>query len=104
MIKEVAQKYGKIATFMPKPFTNKTGNGLHMHITMHDKDDKNVFKSDTDDLSEIGMHFLGGVMELTPALCAITNPCINSYKRMNAPPTDSGATWSPNKISWGGNT
>ena len=54
-------------------------------------------------LSELAYHFLGGVIHSAEALCAITNPTVNSYKRINAPVTASGATWAPNYISYSGN-
>jgi glutamine synthetase len=54
-------------------------------------------------LAQLGYQFIGGVLAATPALCAFTNPTVNSYKRLNAPVTTSGATWSPNGISYAGN-
>jgi glutamine synthetase len=54
-------------------------------------------------LSETAYHFIGGVLHSAEALCAITNPTVNSYKRINAPPTLSGATWSPNTATYTGN-
>ncbi|MFN4101939.1 MAG: type III glutamate--ammonia ligase, partial [Pararhodobacter sp.] len=54
-------------------------------------------------LSEQGRHFLGGIMKHASALAAITNPTVNSYKRINAPRTSSGATWAPNSVTWTGN-
>jgi glutamate---methylamine ligase len=54
-------------------------------------------------LSEQGKHFLGGIMKHASALAAITNPTVNSYKRINAPRTMSGATWAPNSVTWTGN-
>ena len=106
MVKSVAEKYGLRATFMPKPFMGLTGNGCHAHISVWDKTGKvNQFadKSAELGLSTEGRHFLGGIMEHAPALAAITNPTINSYKRINAPRTISGATWAPNTVTWTGN-
>lgn len=54
-------------------------------------------------LSQLAYHFIGGVLHHAPALCALTNPTVNSYRRLNAPVTLSGATWSPNTISYSGN-
>ena len=54
-------------------------------------------------MSENGRHFLGGIMKHASALAAITNPTVNSYKRLNAPRTTSGATWAPNTVTWTGN-
>ena len=106
MVKSVAEKHGLRATFMPKPFTNLTGNGCHMHLSLWNKSGKkNVFADDAGEmgLSALAYHFLGGMLQHAPALSAITNPTVNSYKRINAPVTTSGATWAPNTITYGGN-
>ena len=115
MTKCVAEKHGYRATFMPKPIEGLTGNGCHAHISVWDAPGKeskvNVFAMDTNDssqtaelgLSEKGRHFLGGIMKHASALAAITNPTVNSYKRINAPRTMSGATWAPNTVTWTGN-
>jgi glutamine synthetase len=106
MVKSVAEKHGLRATFMPKPFQGLTGNGCHAHISVWDKAGKtNVFADDKMELglSAKGRNFLGGIMKHACALAAITNPTVNSYKRINAPRTISGATWSPNTITWTGN-
>ena len=106
MTKSVAEKHGFRATFMPKPIEGLTGNGCHAHISVWDKDGKtNIFADDGMELglSEQGRHFLGGIMKHASALAAITNPTVNSYKRINAPRTMSGATWAPNTVTWTGN-
>ena len=106
MVKSIAEKHGLRATFMPKPFANLTGNGCHTHLSVWDKEGKtNLFNDPTSEseLSPLGYQFIGGVLESASALCAFTNPVVNSYKRINAPVTLSGATWSPNAISYGGN-
>ena len=106
MVKSIAEKHGLRATFMPKPFINLTGNGCHMHASVWTTDGKtNRFKDERGELglSTMGYHFLGGVLHNGEALCAITNPTVNSYKRINAPRTTSGATWSPNTLTYGGN-
>lgn len=106
MVKSVAEKHGLRATFMPKPFKGLTGNGCHAHISVWDVDGKiNAFadKSMPFGLSTMGRHFLGGIMKHASALAAITNPTVNSYKRINAPRTISGATWAPNTVTWTGN-
>ncbi|WP_157216988.1 type III glutamate--ammonia ligase [Flavisphingomonas formosensis] len=104
MVKSIAEKHGLRATFMPKPFSNLTGNGCHAHISLW-KDDTNLFADEAGELglSALGYHFIGGLMHSAPALAALLNPTVNSYKRLNAPPTLSGATWSPNSISYTGN-
>ena len=106
MTKSVAEKHGFRATFMPKPVEGLTGNGCHAHISVWDKAGKtNVFADDSMELglSAKGRHFLGGIMKHASALAAITNPTVNSYKRINAPRTLSGATWAPNTVTWTGN-
>jgi len=106
MTKSVAEKHGFRATFMPKPVEGLTGNGCHAHISVWDKAGKtNVFVDDSMELglSAKGRHFLGGIMKHASALAAITNPTVNSYKRINAPRTLSGATWAPNTVTWTGN-
>ena len=106
MTKSVAEKHGFRATFMPKPVEGLTGNGCHAHISVWDKAGKtNVFADDSMELglSSKGRHFLGGIMKHASALAAITNPTVNSYKRINAPRTMSGATWAPNTVTWTGN-
>ena len=106
MAKAIAEKHGLRATFMPKPFMGLTGNGCHAHISVWDKTGKsNMFYDPTDEmgLSQQGYHFLGGIMRHAESLSAITNPTVNSYKRINAPRTISGATWAPNSVTWTGN-
>jgi len=102
MAKSIAEKHGLRATFMPKPFVHLTGNGCHMHVSLW-KDGTNVFEGDGTNLSATGLNFMGGVIHSAQALAAITNPTVNSYKRINAPRTTSGATWSPNSVTWTGN-
>ncbi len=106
MVKSVAEKHGLRATFMPKPFKGLTGNGCHCHVSVWDKSGKvNAFADKTAEfgLSAQGRNFLGGIMKHASALAAVTNPTVNSYKRINAPRTISGATWAPNSVTWTGN-
>ena len=104
MVKTLAEKHGLRATFMPKPFENLTGNGCHAHISVWEgKTNKFLDKSDKLGLSKIAYNFLGGIMKNASSLSAFFNPTINSYRRINAPPTKSGATWSPSSISYTGN-
>jgi len=113
MAKCVAEKHGYRVTFMPKPIEGLTGNGCHAHISVWDAPGLaskfNVFAGKGEGqtgevgLSERGKHFLGGIMKHASALAAITNPTVNSYKRINAPRTISGATWAPNTVTWTGN-
>ena len=104
MVKTMAEKYGLRATFMPKPFENLTGNGCHAHISVWDgKKNKFLDKSNELGLSKMAYNFLGGVIKHASSLSAFFNPTINSYRRINAPPTKSGASWSPSSISYTGN-
>ena len=104
VVMNTAHHYGKTATFMPKPFGNLTGNGCHAHISLwNGKINKFLDNGDRLGLSRLAYNFLGGIMKLTQPLTAFFNPTINSYRRINAPPTKSGATWSPSSISYTGN-
>ncbi len=104
MVKTLSEKHGLRATFMPKPFENLTGNGCHAHVSAW-KGKKNVFLDNSDKLglSKMAYNFLGGVIKNAESLSAFFNPTINSYRRINAPPTKSGASWSPSSISYTGN-
>ena len=106
MVKSIAEKHGLRATFMPKPFGHLTGNGCHVHTSLWDLDESNCLTHDSDDemgISQMGYHYLGGILARADSLAAITNPTVNSYKRINAPATLSGATWAPNTVTFGGN-
>ena len=104
MVKSIAEKHGLRATFMPKPFVDMTGNGCHMHVSMW-RGGENSFvdhQSETG-LSALGLAFIGGIIHSADAMAAFLNPTVNSYKRINAPRTISGATWAPNSVTWAGN-
>jgi glutamine synthetase type III len=106
MVKAIAENHGFRATFMPKPFANLTGNGCHTHISLWSTETKlNLFKDIEGELglSSLAYQFIGGVLNSASALCAFTNPTVNSYKRLNSSITASGATWSPQTISYSGN-
>jgi glutamine synthetase len=106
MVKSVAERHGLRATFMPKPFRGLTGSGCHAHISVWSPDGRTNAFADAGrelGLSDRGRTFLGGIMRHAPAMAAITNPTVNSYKRINAPRTTSGATWAPNTVTWTGN-
>jgi glutamine synthetase len=104
MVKSIAEKHGLRATFMPKPFASLTGNGCHTHISLW-KGAKNLFAEPKGELglSKLGYQFIAGLLQSAEAMAAITNPTVNSYKRINAPRTTSGATWSPNSVTYTGN-
>ena len=106
MVKSIAEKHGLRATFMPKPIESLTGNGCHAHISVWDlTGQNNIFADDSEDLglSKRGLNFLGGIIAHASSMTAITNPTVNSYKRINAPRTKSGATWAPNTVTWTSN-
>jgi glutamine synthetase len=79
----VARKHGVLATFMPKPFTGVSANGAHHHFTLVDEEGTNVFYDEDGPakLSELGLQFMGGILEHYLGLCAITASTVNSYKR-----------------------
>ncbi len=106
MAKSIAETHGLRATFMPKPFPHLTGNGCHAHVSVWDKAGRrNLFLDEKDaiGLSKLAYSFLGGVLHSADAFTAIFTPTVNSFKRINAAITRSGATWSPNAISYSGN-
>ena len=106
MVHALAQKQGMLATFMPKPFTNLTGNGCHFHMSLWDGE-TNLFLDENDPrglgLSEVAYHFIGGLKKHARAYSAVTASTVNSYKRLKLGTTTSGATWAPVWISYGYN-
>ena len=105
MVKTVAEQHGLVATFMPKPFAHLTGNGAHFHMSLWDAArDVNLFEDARDELglSQLAYHFCGGLMKHAQALAAITNPLVNSYKRLIRGAPNSGATWAPVYVTYGG--
>ena len=106
MVKSIAEKHGLRATFMPKPFTQLTGNGCHAHVSIWDKKKKKNLFHDTSDklgLSKMGYQFIGGIMKSVDSFAAWLNPCLNSYERLNAKTTNSGSTYSPTAVTYSGN-
>src|SRR3954464_6562587 len=82
IVKNVARRHGKTATFMPKPIFGDNGSGMHTHMSLW-KGGEPLFAGDRyAGLSDTALHFIGGVLKHAPALCAITNPSTNSYKRL----------------------
>ncbi len=108
MVESLAQQRGLIATFMPKPFANLTGNGCHFHVSLW-SEDENVFERDASDdprglgLSEIAYQFIAGLKAHAKAYIAVTAPTVNSYKRLVVGAPTSGATWAPAYVSYGYN-
>jgi glutamine synthetase len=112
MAGQLAQRSGAIATFMAKPFSSRTGSGAHMHYHLADAaNGANLFSDESDrrglGLSRLAYHFMGGVLDHAAALCAITSPTVNCYKRLQMGPaltgSRSGYTWTPAFISYGDN-
>lgn len=108
MVHMVAHDRGMTATFMPKPFGNLTGNGLHFHSSLWDtRTDTPLFSDDNDKrglgVSALGYSYIAGLLDHARALVAVTCPTVNSYKRMGVGPPTSGATWAPAYASYGGN-
>jgi glutamine synthetase len=106
MVHTLAHQRGLLATFMPKPFTELTGNGCHFHMSLW-LEGRNVFLDENDPrglgLSQTAYHFLGGLQRHARAYAALTAPTVNSFKRLKRGTTASGATWSPVWISYGYN-
>ncbi|WP_332643520.1 type III glutamate--ammonia ligase [Aeromicrobium sp.] len=106
LISMLAEQRGMTATFMPKPFGDRTGNGLHMHLSLW-SDGEPLFPSATDErglgLSPLAYSFIAGVLEHASALQAVIAPTVNSYKRTGAVSTTSGASWAPRLPTYGGN-
>jgi glutamine synthetase len=104
---EIANQMGMICSFMPKPFSNRPGNGMHMHMSIGDGKNGNIFMDESDKnglgLSKIAYHFLAGILEHAPALAAVCAPSVNSYKRLVVGRSLSGATWAPAYIAYGDN-
>jgi glutamine synthetase len=108
MVKEIARKHGFFATFMPKPFANRTGSGAHYNMSLSDLETgKNLFEEADDPrgcgLSKLGYQFIAGILRHAPAICATIAPTVNSYKRLIARGSMSGFTWAPVYICYGNN-
>ncbi|MEE9400094.1 MAG: type III glutamate--ammonia ligase, partial [Dehalococcoidales bacterium] len=108
MVSSLAQQQGLAATFMPKPFANRTGSGAHFHMSLWDaRTDKNLFLDEKDPhgmgLSQLAYHFIGGLLKHAKAYIALSAPSVNSYKRLVAGGAMGGTTWAPVYVSYGGN-
>jgi glutamine synthetase len=108
MVESLAQQRGLIATFMPKPFANLTGNGCHFHVSLW-SGGENLFEREASDdprglgLSDLAYKFIGGLKANAKAYIAVTAPTVNSYKRLVVGAPTSGATWAPAYVSYGYN-
>ncbi|WP_375432591.1 type III glutamate--ammonia ligase [uncultured Friedmanniella sp.] len=112
LLQVLAEQRGMVATFMPKPFADRTGSGLHLHLSLWDGDRSLMPTAASADavpdvhglgLSPVAYAFVGGLLDHAPALSALLAPTVNSYKRTGAITTASGATWAPRTASYGGN-
>jgi glutamine synthetase len=107
MVHTLAHEAGLAATFMPKPFSHVTGNGLHMHSSLWGTDGNELFDDDDDPrglgLSEMAYHYIGGLLEHGRTMAAVVCPSVNSYKRIGVGRPKSGSTWAPAYVSYGGN-
>ncbi|WP_424313616.1 type III glutamate--ammonia ligase [Haloferula sp.] len=110
MAKQYAAEEGLLATFMPKPFADKTGSGAHFNMSLYDLESgKNLFKLAPEDdprglgLSELGYQFVAGILKHGPALCAAFAPTVNSYKRLVRKGLMSYYSWAPVFNSYGKN-
>lgn len=104
---EIANELGMVCSFMPKPASDRTGNGMHFHLSIADENGKNLFGDNSDKhglgLSKLAYHFTAGLLHHAKALCAIAAPTVNSYKRLVVGGAASGATWAPAYICYGDN-
>ncbi|MEM7270917.1 MAG: type III glutamate--ammonia ligase [Pseudomonadota bacterium] len=107
MATKMANQHGAFATFMPKPFGERTGSGAHYNMSLADASGANLFKSDSDPrgcgLSELGYQFLAGILRHLPAIMAVVAPTVNSYKRLVKQGSMSGFTWAPVFACYGDN-
>lgn len=105
MVKVIAEEYGLMATFMPKPFAHLTGSGAHYHLSLWDeKNESNLFldENNSEGLSEQAYWFIGGLIRHAKALVAVSAPLVNSYKRLTRGAPKSGASWAPVCVTYGG--
>ena len=108
LVGEIAHRHGFFASFMPKPFPDRAGSGAHYNMSLADMETgENLFRSDDDPrgcgLSKTAYQFIGGLLAHLPALCAVTSPTVNSYKRLIKEGSMSGFTWAPVFACYGNN-
>ena len=108
MTKILARNHGFEATFMPKPYSDRTGNGGHFNMSMADLETGENRFDDADDprgagVTELAYRFIAGVLAHAPAISALTAPTVNSYKRLIKSGSMTGFTWAPVYISYGAN-
>src|SRR5690606_35816782 len=109
MANEIARKHGAFASFMPKPYADRTGSGAHYNMSLADiNTGKNLSAANGDDLHDVGVsqlayHFIAGVLKHARAICAVIAPTVNSYKRLVRQGSMSGSTWAPVFCCYGSN-
>lgn len=109
MANEVARKHGAFASFMAKPFADRTGSGAHYNMSLADKESgKNLFEADDNDphgcgVSPLAYHFIAGILKHARAICSVIAPTVNSYKRLVQQGAMSGSTWAPVYCCYGNN-
>jgi glutamine synthetase len=107
MAKEITHRHGLIATFMPKPFADRTGSGAHYNMSLADiNSGENLFvhpEGKAAAVSRLAEHFIAGILRHAPAICAVIAPTVNSYKRLVAQGSMSGFTWAPVFVCYGNN-
>ncbi len=101
----IAEEAGLTFSLMPKPFADRPGSGLHLHLSLGDASGNAVMadKTDSHGLSKIGRECIAGLLAHSPALAAFHAPSVNSYKRLVIGRSLSGTTWAPAHIGWGYN-
>ena len=107
MIGELARRHGLFASWMPKPFADRTGSGAHFNMSLANEEGVNLFGCADDPrgcgLSPMGYQFVAGVLRHAPAICALIAPTVNSYKRLVKQGSMSGLTWAPIFACYGNN-
>jgi glutamine synthetase len=107
MVGEMARRHGLFATWMPKPYADRTGSGAHYNMSLADSAGTNLFADPADPrgcgLTTLGYQFIAGVLRHAPAICALIAPTVNSYKRLVKQGSMSGLTWAPVFACYGDN-
>jgi glutamine synthetase len=108
MVNAIAEEHGYFASFMPKPFKERTGSGAHYNISLANRASGwNLFEDPADPrgcgMSTLGYQFIAGVLRHARAICAVIAPTVNSYKRLIARGSMSGFTWAPIFVCYGNN-
>ncbi|HXV93020.1 MAG TPA: type III glutamate--ammonia ligase [Pseudonocardia sp.] len=105
MVHMLAHEAGMTATFMPKPFSTVTGNGQHLHQSLWTLEGQPLFTDDADrlGLSKTAYSYIGGLLAHGPAMAGVICPTVNSYKRIGVGAPQSGSTWAPAYVAFGGN-